>query len=206
VSGALISREALAPGAIDAVSDGLARDITLFEQRGCLSPHHVFIASATEGETRHFAGRIARSLDQLAQKLLPPRTIDVGAAAAIRSTREAARWRKLAGAAVDLWESNEFSWSVIYDSTCAFRISPLYRTVFVAPVLDFADFTARLEPVSGHLEGFAIVDRAGRFEDERAWLRDAGVSYFAEPGMMQSPPLEWPHGGGAFLNRLVACG
>ncbi|HTY56966.1 MAG TPA: acyl-CoA reductase, partial [Candidatus Binataceae bacterium] len=75
VSGALISREALAPGAIDAVSDGLARDITLFEQRGCLSPHHVFIASATEGETRHFAGRIARSLDQLAQKLLPPRTI-----------------------------------------------------------------------------------------------------------------------------------
>jgi hypothetical protein len=204
VSGALLSREALAADAIDAVSGALARDITLFEQRGCLSPHHVFVESAGGIEAHQFADRLALSLEQLARRLPPPPAIDLGAAAAIRSTREAARWRKLGGSAVDLWERNQFAWSVIYDSTCAFRISPLYRTVFVTPVGHLADFTARLEPVSGHLEAFAVADPSARLEDERAWLRKAGVSYFAAPGMMQSPPLDWPHGNGAFLNRLLA--
>jgi hypothetical protein len=205
VSGALLSREAVAPDAIDPVSEALARDITLFEQRGCLSPHHVFVESAGGIEAHQFAERLALSLEQLARRLPPPRAIDLGAAAAIRSVREAARWRKLGGSAVDLWESNEFAWSVIYDSICSFRISPLYRTVFVTPVGHLADFTARLEPVSGRLEAFAIADPERRLEEERAWLRTAGVSYFAAPGMMQSPPLDWPHGGSVFLNRLSAC-
>jgi len=204
LSGALLSREAVAPEAIDSVSEGLARDITLFEQRGCLSPHHVFVECATPAEAHRFAGRLALSLEQLALKLPPPRAIDLGAAAAIRATREAARWRKLGGAAVDLWEGNRFSWTVVYDPTAAFRVSPLYRTIFVTPVTDCADFSSRLEAVSGRLEAFAVADPAHRLEDERAWLSEAGVSYLAAPGMMQSPPLEWPHGKGAFLSRLVA--
>jgi len=204
LSGALLSREAIAPAAIDSVSDALARDVTLFEQRGCLSPHHVFVESATRNDAHHFARKLAASLDELARRLTPPRAIDLGAAAAIRATRESARWRKLGGAAVDLWESREFSWTVVYDPASAFRVSPLYRTVFVTPVADFADFSSRLEAVRGRLEAFAVADPARRLDDERAWLSEAGVSYLAAPGMMQSPPLEWPHGNGAFLSRLVA--
>ncbi len=206
VSGALLSREAVAPAAIDSVGDALARDITLFEQRGCLSPHHIFVECAIPAEAHRLAARLALSLDELARKLPPPRAIDLGAAAAIRATRESARWRKLGGAAVDLWEGRRFAWSVVYDATTAFRVSPLYRTIFVTAVADFADFSTRLEAVSGRLEAFAVADPADRLDDERAWLAEAGVSYLAAPGMMQSPPFEWPHGNGAFLSRLVARG
>jgi len=204
LSGALLSREAIAPEAIDSVSDNLARDITLFEQCGCLSPHHVFVESTTGIEAHRFASRLARSLDELARKLPPPRAIDLGVAAAIRATREAWRWRKLGGAAVDLWEGGDFSWTLAYDPASTFKVSPLYRTAFVTPVADFADFSSKLEAMKGRLEAFAFADPARRLDNERAWLREAGVSYFARPGMMQSPPLEWPHGNGALLSKLVA--
>ena len=204
LSGALLSREAIAPATSDAVADGLARDITLFEQRGCLSPHHIFIEDPTQLEARRFAGCLAVALDRLAHMLPPPRALNLGVAAAIRATREASRWRKLGGETVDLWEGNALSWSVIYDAAIPFRVSPLYRTVFVTPVSDFADFKARLAAVSNRLEAFAVADPANRLDDARAWLSDAVVSYLASPGMMQSPPFEWPHGKGAFLKRIIA--
>ncbi len=203
VSGALISREAIAPESIDSASEGVARDITLFEQRGCLSPHHVFVECAARDDARRFARVLADALDELARKVLPPRAIDLGAAAAIRASRESSRWRKLAGAATDLWEGDRFAWTVIYDADVAFRVSPLYRTVFVTPVADFTHLRAKLEAMKGRLEAFAVADPAGRLERYRAWLSEAGVSYLAAPGMMQSPPFEWPHGNGAFLSRLI---
>ena len=33
-------------------------------------------------------------------------------------------------------------------------------------------------------------------------LAGAGVTYVCDPGSMQSPPLMWPHGGGAMLELL----
>ena len=38
----------------------------------------------------------------------------------------------------------------------------------------------------------------------RRVLVDAGVSYLAVPGAMQSPPLTWRHGGGVFLDRVMS--
>ena len=42
LSGALVLPGA-SSSAAETAADGLARDVTLFEQRGCLSPHHVFV-------------------------------------------------------------------------------------------------------------------------------------------------------------------
>jgi hypothetical protein len=203
LSGVLLAREAVAPELLGALSDMVARDVTLFEQRGCLSPHHIFVEDETGAEGSRFAEHLALSLEQLARRLPSPAAIDIGAAAAIRATREGARWRKLGGAPVDLWEGVGFGWTVIYDPTSSFSVSPQYRTIFVTPFSDFVDFTSRLEKVRGHLEAFAIADPAERLAQERSWLRDAGVSHFAAPGMMQSPPLEWPHGNGVFLSRVL---
>ena len=83
------------PSAAEAAADGLARDVTLFEQRGCLSPHHVFVVGDA-GEARGFAARLARALERLARRLPAPARLPLGAAAAIRALRERARWRALA--------------------------------------------------------------------------------------------------------------
>ena len=210
LSGALMALDtpegARPSAAADAAADGLARDVTLFEQLGCLSPHHVFVLGGAE-EARGFAARLFRALERLARRLPPPARLPLGAGAAIRGLRERARWRALAqpaGAAaaneVALWESD--GPTVIYDRSAVFSAAPGYRTVFVSAIDSIDDLGARLGPAAGKLEAFALAapsDKRGPLED---YLRRLGATYVCEPGRMQSPPLDWPHGHGGMFALL----
>jgi len=60
-----------------------------------------------------------------------------------------------------------------------------------------------LQPVAGRIEAFAIAAPAARRERMRVFMAALDVSYVCEPGAMQSPPLDWSHGGGAFLRALT---
>jgi hypothetical protein len=94
------------------------------------------------------------------------------------------------------------TWTVVYDGAAPFCVSPGYRTVFVS-ALDGADeLGGRLGTASRRLEAFALAAPSDVREGLEAKLRLLGVSYVCEPGRMQSPPLDWPHGGGAFLELL----
>ena len=198
VSGALVMNEALRDSTD--VSDALARDITLFEQRGCLSPHHIFVEGTG---ARVFAAELATALDRISAKIPAPRRYGLEDAAAVRSVRENARWRALGGQDVALWEGARLGWTVVYDSSAHFRVSPGWRTVYVSAVADLDDFIRRMEPASGRLEACGIAGPAFRVEQVTPALDRLGVSYVCAPGEMQKPPLEWRHGGGEFLLKLL---
>ncbi|HVB82498.1 MAG TPA: acyl-CoA reductase, partial [Candidatus Binataceae bacterium] len=196
--------------AAEAAAVGLARDVTLFEQRGCLSPHQVFVLGDA-GEARGFAARLARALERLAHRLPAPARLPLGDAATIRALRERARWRALAERPeleVALWEgdrtglSSGMTWTVIYDGAATFCASPGYRTVFVSALETDDELGERLGAAAGRLEAFALAAPPGARARLEADLRGLGVSYVCEPGRMQSPPLDWPHGGGAMLKLL----
>jgi hypothetical protein len=96
------------------------------------------------------------------------------------------------------------AWTVVFDPSARFTMSPGYRTVTVSTIRDGDDLASRLAPVTGRLEAFALAapgSSRARFLDV---LAGAGVSYVCDPGRMQSPPLNWPHGGGAFLDFIAA--
>ena len=198
VSGALVMNEALRDSTD--VAGALARDTTLFEQRGCLSPHHIFVEGAG---ARAFAAELATALDRVAAKIPPPHRYELVDAAAVRSVRENARWRALGGQDVALWEGARLDWTVVYDSSARFRVSPGWRTVYLSAVADLDDFIRRMEPASGWLEACAIAGPASRVDQLTPALDRLGVSYVCAPGAMQSPPLEWHHGGGEFLLKLL---
>jgi hypothetical protein len=231
LSGALVVSEA-SPSAAEAAADGLARDVTLFEQRGCLSPHHVFVVGDA-GQARGFAARLARALERLERRLPSPARLPLDAAAAIRALRERARWRALTQRPdydrvcdVALWESGgvavssgetpdetatqtatqivteSMKWTVIYDGDAGFCASPGYRTVFVSALESADSLGERLGAAAGRLEAFALAAPPDIRDRLDAGLRMLGVSYVCEPGRMQSPPLDWPHGGGAMLELL----
>ena len=202
VSGAVIAASTIAPSQIDAIADALARDVTRFEQLGCLSPHHIFVMTPSSEVAREFAHRMSLALDRRSQSM-PPARIPLSDAAKILSVRENARWRRIAGDAIQVWEAARLEWTVIFDPAASFSVSPGFRTVFVSAARDWTDLRARLVPVAGLLEAIAFAgDQA-----DRAYfgglVRDLGVSYIAAPGEMQSPPLDWPHGNGAFLDPMI---
>jgi hypothetical protein len=199
-SGALISLAA--PANFVALADAVARDVVLFEQQGCLSPHHIFVADAELGTAREFARRLSDALALFATT--PPATLAFHTAAAIRRIRERARWRSIGGHEVELLEGPAMAWTTVLDPSARFTISAGYRCVTLSTIRDADDLASRLAPVAGRLEAFALAASGparARFLDV---LAGAGVTYVCDPGKMQSPPLNWPHGGGDFLGFLEA--
>ena len=74
--------------------------------------------------------------------------------------------------------------------------------MFVSELESADQLGARLGAAAGRLEAFALGAPDGLRAPLESELRGLGVSYVCEPGRMQSPPLDWPHGGGAMLELL----
>jgi acyl-CoA reductase LuxC/acyl-protein synthetase LuxE len=204
VSGALVAAETAAGANAATVADAIARDVSLFEQRGCLSPHHIFVESPDGGAAREFARELAAALERCAERMPSPRRYGLEDAAALRRVRESARWRAIGGDALVLREGAGLGWTVICDEAAVFTPTPGYRTVTVSPIGDLEELKRRLQPVGGRIEAFAIAASAARRERLYAALAALGICYLCTPGAMQSPSLDWPHGGGAFMRALAS--
>jgi len=197
--GSRMSIAVLADPALNAaIASTVARDVTLFEQLGCLSPHQIFV-EGTELRTREFAVSLARSLEELSA-VLSPASPGLEDAAAVRRARETARWRAIAGEALELFEGRRLAWTVIYDPAARLTVAPGFRTVRVSTYAGFSDLSDRLALGRGRIEACAV---AGSTELKGS-LASLEIPYICEPGAMQSPPLEWRHGGGQFLDYLSA--
>jgi hypothetical protein len=197
VSAALVAPGEIDPSRIDTVAELLARDVVLFEQLGCLSLHHVFVVSPHGRSARDLAIRVSAALESLAHAM-PPARIPVHDAGAIRGVRERARWRAIAGEPVGLFEGRDLEWTVVLEPADTFKISPGFRTLHVTGVRDLAEFRGCIANVSGRIEAIAIVG-----DDAEVEARAMGIPYVCAPGEMQSPPLNWRHGGGRFIDVMV---
>jgi hypothetical protein len=201
ISAAILAGEAIAGARGRQIASALARDISFFDQRGCLSLHHIMV-EGPDASARDFAQALAVELDAAAVAMPPGHNPPMDEIAAARSLRENTRWRRIGGAPVELWEGKDLGWTVIFDPDADFQPSPLRRSVGVS-VFETADELAqRLNSAPAMLEGCAMADPAKRLEVVRPLLRRAGVSYFCEPGRLQSPPPSWPHGDGRFLRLM----
>jgi len=196
---ALIAREAILD---DTLAQALARDATLFEQRGCLSLHQVFVEGAN-WQARELAQKIAHALGQMAQRW-PPGQSDLGDQASARVVSEEAYWRMAGGQDLQVWGGpTGLEWRVIYDCEAELSASPLQRTLRITAAPDLDQLRRRLRPGELRVEGVALADPARRLVALEPRLRQLGASYFCSPGQLQSPPPAWPHGGGRLLRRLL---
>ncbi len=206
VSGIVLTAGSLKNRRCEKMLHPVALDVIAFEQRGCLSPHHIFVGGP-DRIAEEFAAALARSLDAYTA-LPPPARLALEDAAAIRRVRERARWRAIGGQTVRLWEGPLPGWTVIYDRDADFTASPGFRTVFVSPFGNATNLERRLAPVAGKVEAMGLATEPTIDGDEyvaslRTVVENTGASYVCEPGVMQSPPIDWPHGGGAFLRSMI---
>ncbi len=164
---------------------GLARDIALFDQRGCLSVQAVY----TAGDPEELASALAWAL-RLESARLPHGPIDAATAAAVQQLRAAADMQQGKGGELRMELAVG---TVLVESATFFRPVPGLRTVRVHGIAKLSDALPALAEWKGKLQGAVL---AGPTADElAASLPLLGFSRLAPPGELQSADAGWANGG-----------
>jgi hypothetical protein len=75
--------------------------------------------------------------------------------------------------------------------------------VHVTGVRDLGEFRDCIAGVSGRIEAMAVAGDESEAADIGATVEAIGIPYLCAPGEMQSPPLDWRHGGGGFIDMII---
>jgi hypothetical protein len=162
----------------------LALDVAAYDQRGCLSPHVVFVARSGRVVPREFSRLLAdEGLAPLARSL--PRgalPMDLGA--------QQLQWRGLGVVRGELFEGDGFA--VSYEADGPLRLSPGYRNVLVLECGDPRELARRVGPLGVHLKALGVGGDAAR-RAEIARTLDVPLAFCVSAlGTMQTPGLGGP--------------
>ena len=189
------------------VAEALAIDIALWDQLGCLSPAAIYVLGREAGKARlALLETLSRKLAERTQ-LWPRGEATDQTRADIKRARDEAEMRAGLPDGPELASSPDSDWTVIAESSPAWRATPLHRFVRLYPVEDHAALYAELEPMGPHLSSAALAgagpdwDPTGRLAAE---LRALGFSRFCRPGQLQAPSIHWHHDGRPVLEPLLA--
>jgi hypothetical protein len=175
--------------------EAAARDVSLYNQQGCLSPHDLYVA----GDARAYAERLASAMEAF-NRHTPRSAISMGETAALADLRASVAFRAASGEPLAIWQSADSTdWTVIYEEEPGFTPSPLNRVVFVKPLP--ADLAAALAPVRQWLGAIGIWPAT---ESNAARVARLGASRICPLGRMQFPPATWHAEGLPNLANLVS--
>jgi len=200
VSVALVGRPGVSRKGRERAARSVARAAALFDQRGCVSPHAIFVESGERAEAIGFVEALSRALDELAAEL-PPAPLDAGEAAELRQRRDSAELVALASGG-ELRSGP--GGSVLYDPAGA--IAPIcgHRVIRVVPVEDLGEVPARLAPVRGHLQTVGVTGVDGeRLAPLAEALARVGALRVAPMDAVSFPPPWWHHDGTGPLRALI---
>jgi Acyl-CoA reductase (LuxC) len=200
----LVGAEALAG---DEVARGtaasIAKAVATFDQRGCVSPHVVYVEQGGEVSPAGLAGLLAEALEAL-ERDVPSGAITPEEASAVHQIRGAAELRIAAGEDVAVYSGGGAPWTVIYQPEPDFKPSCLNRVVRIAPIRKLVDVVPHLVRARRHLQTVAIV---GAGEAEAVELREslarAGALRITGFDDAPWPPPWWHHDGMGPLTALV---
>jgi hypothetical protein len=187
--------------ALAAVAEGLALDVALWDQQGCLSPIAVLVAGGTAAADR-VAAALAAALEQ-AEKRWPRGRIDAAGAALFAHERAEAELRAAAGRSVAVLSGADQAWCVVREDDAVPRPVASNRFVRVAPVGNAGSITAAIAPLRRHLAGVAMAGFGADGMALAAALVRCGASRICAPGELQAPPLDWRHEGRGVLTPLA---
>ena len=178
--------------------DGAARDASLFDQQGCLSPQVFYVREAHPGFARAYAEKLSSAMDHF-NRSHPRGPLTVEEKAAISNLRAAYRFRAANDLRVALWEGGgNMDWTVVYEEDFWFPASPLNRVIFVKPLPE--DFANAIGPAAAHVGAVGLFPCTEELADRFTKLRP---SRFCPIGRMQDPLWTWHNGGIPRLASLV---
>lgn len=179
-----------------------ARDVSLYDQQGCLSTHAVYVDRNAGCSLDTFAAHLADEMERFDAEA-PRGPLTGSEAGAITNLRETTRFHAASRPdEVALWESRPgTNWTVIRERDPLLKASILNRVVYVKPWPDAAPLAA-LGPELRHLACLAIHPFPGTADLPTCVA--AGPSRICAMGETQFPPLTWHQDGIPPVASLVS--
>jgi hypothetical protein len=205
VSFAVLGRESLALNRYADTARRAARDVSQYDQQGCLSPHALFVERGGAVDPRTFAAALAAEMSRF-QQVRPRARLNLEESTAIERVRSRYEFRTYDDdEKVQLFTSERgTSWTVVYeDAPERFEPSPLNRLVRVHPVEGIEDVEQLLVPVRRYLQTAGVACAPERLHRWAGVLGRCGVDRICAVGQMPDPAAGWHHDGRGSLAALV---
>ncbi len=202
VSVGVVGREALTPDRAGRAAASAARAVALFDQRGCVSPHVLYVEEGGEVDPDGWCELLAGALDGL-ERELPGGPLLPGEASELHQLRGVEEMREAAGEGVRVRSGGGAAWTVILDPDPTFRASCLNRVVRVTPVAGALDVTEPLGAVGGRLQSVGVAGLGARLGSVAEVLAAAGAVRIAPFERIPFPPAWWHHDGRGPLRDLL---
>jgi hypothetical protein len=184
------------------VAEDAARAVALFDQRGCVSPHALFVEEGGVIEPRHWAEFLADALEGIEGEL-PSGTVPAGTAVSIQQFRGAYELEEAVGSAMIRHGGKEAPWTVVFEPKGFPGPSCLNRVVTVLPVQSLEVAISFLRHWRPYLQTVAVEGFGTRTAEAVEGLARLGVSRVAPFGAVPWPEAWWHHDGSGPLQDLV---
>ncbi len=198
----LVGREALTTARAPGVARMAARAVSMFDQRGCVSPHAIYVEEGGAVDPGEWAALLASAMADLEEDL-PGGHLTASEASAIHQVRGSAELREASGGGVRVFFSDESFWTVILEDDMGFEPSCLNRVVAVLPTPDLGGVAGALEEVGGHLQTVAVEGAEDRLPMLAEALSQAGATRVTSLEKSPWPPPWWHHDGASVFAGLI---
>jgi hypothetical protein len=180
-----------------------ARDVSSWNQLGCLSPHVFYVENGRNEAAVLFAEQLAKELSQL--EVNEPRGIlPLEFASAIATRRSFYEIRAAHSPDTQLWCSpNSTAWTVVYENDPLFQVSCLNRFVYVKGVHDLTEALHGADAIRDKTSTVAVGAEEEDYRRLALQLARWGATRICPLGKMQQPSLSWRHDGRPALADLV---
>ena len=210
---ALVGRAALTEARADRTAMAAARAIAAFDQRGCVSPHLLWVEEGGVRTAAEWAGRLAAAMAAVEQDL-PAGPVPSDTASLVQQLRGTWELKEATGSGARVFRPARsrggirprppgVQWTVVYDPDPAFAPSCLGRFAWVKPVADLDRVPALLADLRPFLQTAALTGAGGRSHVLAERLARAGVTRVTSLQRMAWPPAWWHQDGGDPLRALV---
>ena len=198
----LVGREALTAERAPRVARVAARAVSMFDQRGCVSAHAIYVEEGGAVDPGGWAALLASAMADLEAEL-PGGNLTAADASAVHQMRGSAELREASGSGVRVFRADDSFWTVILEEELGFTRSCLNRVVSLFPTPDLCGVANSLGEVGGYLQTVAVEGAEDRLPMLAEALYRAGATRVTSFEKAPWPPPWWHHDGASVFAGLI---
>lgn len=198
----IVGREALGADQGVGVARRAARAVSMFDQRGCVSPQVLYVEEGGKVEPVEWACVLWNELTDLEVEL-PVGQLRSGEASAVHQARGVAEVREASGTGTRVFHEAPGFATVIFEPEPDFTLSCLSRVVYVKPIPNLEDVPKVLDFVKDHLQTVALEGLGSYRRTLAEMLGQMGVTRITSFEEAPWPPPWWHHDGASVFEGMV---